>query len=234
MAALPALLEQNNALLKHAARELEHAVKEGRFIIRPDYLLDEHLFFKAYLSLREVEIRGLRLLHEITVLAQLLQKEEEARKTEQQMEKNYKAQEKGNGKQTVIINRKQLKKQEKVVTKDRKLVHESLDDTVTFFLAQHEIMVQTAQLFRGLAPGFKLLHPRTDRKILKIYARAEGSQAGLHEHIREEVALAQPLDYADDLLAQRAALRHELTGLSNARREFAGLLHKHFPMVGAL
>jgi hypothetical protein len=234
MAILPALLERNNALLKHAARELEHAVKEGRFLFRPDYLLDEHLFFKTYLSLREVEIRGLRLLHEVTVLAQLLQKEEEARETEQQMEKNYKAQEKGDGKRTVIISHKQLRKQEKVVTKDRKLVQEHLDDTVTYFLAQHEILVLTAQQFRGLAPGFKLLHPRTDRKILKIYARAEGSKAGLHKHIREEVALAEPFDYADHLLAQRSRLRHHLTELSNARREFAGLLHKHFPMVGAL
>ncbi|HEU5198311.1 MAG TPA: hypothetical protein VFU32_01670 [Ktedonobacterales bacterium] len=234
MAILPALLEQNNALLKHAARELEHAVKGGRFLFRPDYLLDEHLFFKTYLSLREVEIRGLRLLHEVTILAQLLQKEEEARQTEQEMEKNYKAQEKGDGKQTIIISRKQLKKQEKVVTKDRKLVQESLDDTITFFLAQHEILVQTAQQFRGLAPGFKLLHPRTDRKILKIYARAEASKAGLHKHIREEVALAEPLNYADHLLVQRSKLRGHLTELSNARREFAGLLHKHFPMVGAL
>ena len=118
--------------------------------------------------------------------------------------------------------------------KDRKLVQEHLDDTVTYFLAQHEILVLTAQQFRGLAPGFKLLHPRTDRKILKIYARTGGSQAGLHKHIREEVALAEPLDYADHLLTQRSRLRHELTELSNARREFAGLLHKHFPMVGAL
>lgn len=234
MAVLPALLEHNNALLKHAAREVRHGVKEGRFFVRPDYMLNEHLFFKSYLSLREVEIRGLHLLHEVTVLAQLLQKEEEARQTEQQMEKNFKAQEQGNGKKTVIISRKQLKKQEKVVTKDRKFVQESLDDTVTLFLKQHEIMVQTAQLFRGLAPGFKLLHPRTDRKILKIYARAEASKAGLHKHIREEMLLAQPLDYADTLLAQRRDLRHELTELSNARREFAGLLHKHFPMVGAL
>ena len=234
MAVFPSLLEQNNALLKHAARELEHAIKSGRFLFRPDYLLDEHLFFKTYLSLREVEIRGLRLLHEVTVLAQLLQKEEEARQTEQQMEKNYKAQEKGDGKRTVIISRKELKKQEKVVTKDRKLVQEHLDDTVTCFLAQHEILVHTAQQFRGLAPGFKLLHPRTDRKILKIYARTGGSQAGLHKHIREEVALAEPLDYADHLLTQRSRLRHQLTELSNARREFAGLLHKHFPMVGAL
>ena len=234
MTVLPALLEHNNDLLKHAAREVKHGVKEGHFFVRPDYMLNEHLFFKAYLSLREVEIRGLRLLHEVTVLAQLLQKEEEARQTEQQMEKNYKAQEQGNGKKTVIISRKQLKKQEKVVTKDRKFVQESLDDTVTLFLKQHEIIVQTAQLFRGLAPGFKLLHPRTDRKILKIYARAEASKDGLHKHIREEIALAQPLDYADALLAQRRDLRHELTELSNARREFAGLLHKHFPMVGAL
>ncbi len=234
MAILPALLEHNNALLKHAARKLEHAVKEGRFLFRTDYLLDEHQFFKTYLSLREVEIRGLRLLHEVTVLAQLLQKEEEARDTEQQMEKTYKAQEKGDGKKTVIISRKELKKQEKVVTKDRKLAQASLDDTVSCFLAQHESLVHTAQQFQGLAPGFKLLHPRIDRKILNIYARAEGSQAGLHKHIREEMALAEPLDYADHLLAQRGKLRHELTRLSNARREFAGLLHKHFPMVGAL
>ena len=234
MTVLPALLAHNNTLLKHAARELEHAVKSGRFLFRPDHLLDERLFFNAYLSLREAEIRGLRLLHEVTVLAQLLEKEEEAREIEQEMEKNYKAQEKGDGKQTVIISRKELKKQEKTVTKDRKLVQESLDDTVTLFLKQHEILVQTAQQFQSLAPGFKLLHPRTDRKILKIYAGAEASKAGLHKHIREEVALAQPLDYADHLRAQRSGLRHELTELSNARREFAGLLHKHFPMVGAL
>lgn len=234
MAVLPALLAHNNTLLKHAARELEHAVKGGRFLARPDYLLHEHLFFRAYLSLREAEIRGLRLLHEVTVLAQLLQKEEEARETEQQMEKNYKAQEQGNGKKTVIVSRKQLKRQEKVVTKDRKFAQESLDNTVTLFLKQHEILVQTAQLFRTLAPGFKLLHPRTDRKILKLYAQVEASKAGLHKHIREEMALAQPLDYADHLLEQRVGLRHELSELSNARREFARLLHQHFPMVGAL
>ncbi len=234
MSLLDDLLDANNALLKHAAKEARHALKTGQFLAQPDYLLKDHLFFKTYLTLREVEIRGLRLLHEITVLAQLLQREEAAREMEQQMERALKAQEQGNGKKTVILNKKDLKKQDKVVTRDRKLVQESIEDVVKFFLAQHESLVQTAQLFQQLDPGLKLLPGRADRSILKLYARAGGSQASLLKRVREEIMAAHPLDVADDLQEDRGPLRHYLTELSDARREFSGFLHAHFPMVGAL
>jgi len=228
------LLDANNALLKHAAREIERALKDGRLFARPDYLLQERLFLKTYFTLREVEIRGLRLLHELTLLAQLLQREEAARETELRMERTFKAQEKGNGKKTVILNKKDLQKQDKVIIKDRKLIQQSITDIVKYFLAQHETLVRTARLFELLDPTMKLLAGHADRSILKLYVRVGDSQASLLKHVREEMMNAHPLDAAHELLEDRDPLRRYLTELGDARREFARLLHAKFPMLEAL
>ena len=234
MAVLLTLLDANNKLVKHAARELNHAMKAGHFFARPDYLIHEQRFFQSYFALREVEIRGLRLLHEMTLLGQLLRREEAARQQEEQLEKNFRAQEQGNGKKAVILSPKDLKKQEQAVIKDRKLVQESIRRIVEYFLAQHEILVRTDRLFHDLNAKVALLHPRTDRVILKAYGRAGDSKARLLKQVREEVEAAQPLELAHALFDCRGVLRHHLTALSDARREFAGLLQKHLPMMGTL
>lgn len=231
---LPHLLGKNNKLLKHATKTLSRAVEHGDFLAYPDYRLHEQLFFQTYLALREVEIRGLHLLHEMTVLAQMLQREEAARKTEEKLEKTFREQERGNGKKAVIISPQDLKKQEKMLKKDRKLVQESIEHTVEAFLQQHESLVQTARLLQKISPTLVLLHPRTDRKILKAYARAGGKPASLLQQVRADVGHAQPLDLAERLLDQRSTMRRRLTELSNARRQFAGFIHHHLPMIAAV
>jgi hypothetical protein len=45
---------------------------------------------------------------------------------------------------------------------------------------------------------------------------------------------AQPLDLADALEAHRSKMRHHMTKLSHARRQFTAFIHQHLPMIGAL
>jgi hypothetical protein len=234
MRVLLTLLDANLKLHKHAGRALEKAVAEQRFAMRHNYLLDEHAFFQAYIALREVEVRELRLLHETALLSQLLLREEAARETEKKLEKTFKAQEEGNGKQAVIVSKKDLKKQEKTVNKDRKLVHRNAEAIVEIFLAQHEAIVRADRLFRVLDSRFVLLHPRADRKILKTYARVGDSAHKLRKQVVEEVLLARPLDLAHALETHRRKMRHHMTKLSQARRHFTTFIHQRLPMIGAL
>ncbi len=234
MRVLLSLLDANLKLHKHAARALDKAVEQQRFLLRNQYLLDERAFFQAYIALREVEVRELRLLHETALLSQSLEREEAARRIERKLEKTFKAQEEGNGKQAVIISKEELKKQEKIVTKDHKRVHHNAGEIVDSFLAQHEALIQATQRFKALDPAFVLLHPRADRKILSIYARVGGSHHKLRQRVMEEVQQAKPLDLADALEAHRSKMRHHMTRLSNARRHFTAFIHQHLPMIGAL
>lgn len=234
MRVLLSLLDANLKLHRHAARVLEKAVTHQRFTMNNRYLLDEHRFFQAYLALREVEVRELRLLRETAVLAQVLKREETARETERNLEKTFKAQEEGNGKRAIIISKKELKKQEKTVKKDHSQVHKNAEEIVGIFLAQHEALVRASTLFKPLDPRFVLLHPRADRKILKIYAHAGDSEHKLRRLVVEEVVNAQPLELADALEAHRSKMRHHMTKLSHARRQFTAFIHQHLPMIGAL
>ncbi len=235
MHTLLSLLDANLKQHKHAARALEKAVSKQRFLIRRDYLIDEQAFFQAYIALREVEVRELHLLHETALLSQLLEREYIARKIEKKMEKTFKAQEEGNGKQSVIISKEELKKQEKIVNKDHRRVRHNAGEIVDIFLDQHEALVQAAERFKALDPKFALLHRRAERKILKIYTRAGGSEHKLRQRVIEEVEQEdRPLDLADALEAHRSRMRHHTTKLSNARRYFTAFIHQHFPMVGAL
>src|SRR5262249_13998759 len=96
MAALLTFLTINTSLIQRAARVLEQASKEQPFqqpLSKLDYIHSEPLFFHTYLALREVEVRGLRLLHEVAVLSQMLQHEQRARDYEKELEKQLKAQE---------------------------------------------------------------------------------------------------------------------------------------------
>jgi hypothetical protein len=234
MTALLTLLDANLTLHKRAARALEKAVEQQRFLLRPDYVVNEHLFFQAYIALREVEVQELRLLHETALLSQLLKREEAARKKEEKLEKTFKAQEEGDGEQAAIVSKKDLKKQEKMVNKDRKLIREGAGRIVEVFLAQHEAMLNASRLFKGIDPAFVLVYPRADRKILKVYARAGGSRHRLHKQISEEVQLARPLHLARHLEKHRSKMRHHMTNLSHARRDFTAFIHRHLPMIGAL
>lgn len=234
MRVLLSLLNANLKLHAHAARVLDKAVDRQRFVLRQNYIVDEHAFFQAYLALREVEVRELRLLHETALLSQLLVREEAARRLEHKLEQTYKAQEEGDGKKAVVVSKKELKKQEKTVNKDRKLVHKNAEAIVEIFLEQHEAIVRASALFRALDPKFVLLHRRADRKILKTYARAGDSAHKLHKLVLEEVMNARPLALAHALEAHRSKMRHHMTRLSKARRHFTAFIHHHFPMIGAL
>lgn len=234
MRVLLSLLDANLKLYQHATRVLEKAVTHQQFLMNSQYLLDKHRFFQAYLALREVEVRELRLVHETALLTQVLKREEAARETERKLEKTFKAQEEGDGKQAVIISKKALKKQEKTVKKDHSKVHKNAEEIVGIFLAQHEALVRASALFKSLDPRFVLLHPRADRKILKIYARAGDSEHKLRRLVVEEVMNAQPLDLADALEAHRRKRRHHMTKLSHARRQLTAFIHQHLPMIGPL
>jgi hypothetical protein len=234
MRVLLSLLKANLKLHAHAARVLDKAVDRQRFVLRHDYIVDEHAFFRAYLALREVEVRELRLLHETALLAQLLVREEAARKLEKKLEQTYKAQEEGDGKKAVIVSKKELRKQEKTVNKDRRLVHKNGEEIVEIFLAQHEAIVRASALFRALDPKFVLLHRRADRKILKTYARAGDSAHKLRKLVLEEIESARPLALAHALEAHRSKMRHHMTRLSRARRHFTACIHQQLPMIGAL
>ena len=234
MKLLLSLLDANITLHQHAARALAKAVEHRRLLMREKYLLDEPVYFHTYIALREVEVRELRLLHETALFAQLLKREEQARELEQKLEKTFKAQEEGNGKDGAIVSKKELRRQEKTATKDRKEVRETTERFAEIFLAEHEALAQAAQQFKVLDPALDLLHRRADRKILKLYARAGGSAHHLRKAITEEVQLARPLDLADDLESRRSKMRQHITALSHARRRFAALIHQHLPLVGAL
>jgi hypothetical protein len=234
MKLLLSLLDANLKLHHHAARALEKAVKQRRLLLREDYLHSEHIYFQVYIALREVEIRELHLLHETALLSQMLKREEAARKLEQKLEKTFQAQQQGNGKDGAIISKKDLRKQERIIEKDHKEIRENAGRIVGIFLAEHEALVHAAQQFKALDPTLALLHPRADRKILKLYARAGGSSHHLHKTISEEVLLARPLDLADDLEARRSKMRHYMTALSQTRRHFATLIQEQLPLVGAL
>jgi hypothetical protein len=234
MRVLLSLLRANLKLHKHAARALEKAVERQRFLLRHDYLLDEHAFFQAYIALREVEVCELRLLHETALLSQLLVREEAARQIERKLEKTFKAQEEGDGKRAVIVSKKELKKQEKLVNKDHRLVHKNAAEIVDIFLAQHEALVRAGRLFQQLNPRFVLVHPRTDRKILKTYVRVGDSAHHLRKVVMEEVQRAHPLDLAAALEWRRSKMRNYSTRLSQARRQFTAFIHQRLPMIGAL
>lgn len=234
MKLLLSLLDANITLHQHAARALAKAVEHRRLLMREKYLLDEPVYFHTYIALREVEIRELRLLRETALLSQLLKREKKARELEQKLEMTFQAQETGNGKDGAIVSKKELRQQEKTVNKDRKEVRGNAEQIAEIFLAEHEALVQASQQFRALDPALVLLHPRADRKILKLYARAGGSAPHLRKAISEEVQLARPLDLADDLESRRRKMRQHITALSQARRRFAALIHEHLPLVGAL
>jgi hypothetical protein len=234
MRVLLSLLNANLKLHAHAARVLDKAVDRQRFVLRHDYIIDEHALFRAYLALREVEVRELRLLHETARLSQLLVREETARRLEYKLEQTYKAQEEGDGKKAVVVSKKELKKQEKTVNKDRELVHTHAEIIVELFLAQHESLVRAGALFRALDPKFVLLHRRADRKILKTYARVGDSAHKLRKLVLAEVENAQPMELAHALETHRSKMRHHMTRLSRARRHFTAFIHQHLPMIGAL
>jgi len=234
MKVLLTLLDANLQLHKHAAKALAKAVEERRFLMRPTYLLNEHLFFQAYLALREVEVRELRLLHETALLEERLKREGQARLLEQQLEKTLKAQEAGNGKDGGIVSKKDLKKQEKVVNKDRKQMLECAEAITDIYLKQHEALIQAANLFKGLDPSLVLVQPRADRKFLKVYARVGGKEHSLRKLVVEEVQRTKPLNLARGLETHRRKMRHHMTALSHARRQFTALIHAHIPMIGVL
>ncbi len=234
MKVLVTLLDANLKLHRHAAKALAKAVEEQRFLMRPTYLLNEHLFFQAYLALREVEVRELRLLHETALLEERLKREAQARILEQKLEKTLKAQAAGDGKNGGIVTKKDLKRQEKVVNKDRKQMVECAEAIIAIYLKQHEALIQAATLFKGLDHSLVLVQPRADRKFLKAYTRAGGKEHSLLKLVVEEVQFAQPLDLAKGLEAHRRKMRHHMTALSHARRQFTTLIHAHIPIVGVL
>jgi hypothetical protein len=192
------------------------------------------LFFQTYLALREVEVRALRLLHEVAVLKQMLEHEQKAREREKQLERQFKEQERGNGKATVIISKDDLRAQEKLVNKHRKRAQEATAELVELFLAQHQRLVQAGQAFKTLDQKFALVDPHTDRKILKLYGRVGGKKALMLKHLQDEVDGAKPLALAKRLEHTRKKLRQQVTALSAARRQFAAFIQQHIPIAGAL
>lgn len=237
MATLLTFLKYNTDLIHQTTKALERATRQKRFerlFATLDYTHSEPLFFQTYLALREVEMRGLRLLHEIAVLRQMLEHEQQAREKEKQLERQFKAQERGNGKETVIIDPEDLKEQEKVINKHRKRAQEATVELIELFLAQHQTLVQAGQAFKVLDAKFVLVHPRTDRKILKLYGRLGGNKTQMLKHAQEEVDAGKPLALAKDLEHTRKKLRKQLTALSAARRQFAAFIQQHIPVVGAL
>src|SRR5690242_14291338 len=102
MAILLTFLEYTTELIEQTTKVLEQANKEQRFerlFASADYTRTEPVFFQTYLALREVEVYGLRLLHEVAVLKQMLEHEQQARNKGKQLERLLKAQEHGDGHQ---------------------------------------------------------------------------------------------------------------------------------------
>jgi hypothetical protein len=237
LATLLTFLKYNTDLIHQTTQALERANKKKRFeqlFTTLDYAHSEPLFFQTYLALREVEVRGLRLLHEVAVLKQMLDHEQQAREREKQLERQFKEQERGNGKETILISKDDLKEQEKLVNKHRKRAQEAAVELVELFLAQHQTLVQAGQTFKTLDPRFDLVNPRTDRKILKLYGRLGGTKTQMLKHAQEEVDGAKPVALAKSLEHTRKKLRKQLTALSMARRHFAAFIEQHIPVVGAL
>jgi hypothetical protein len=237
LATLITFLKYNTHLIHQTTKALERANKKKRFeqlFTKLDYAQSEPLFLQTYLALREVEVRGLRLLHEVAVLKLMLEHEQKARERERQLERQYKEQERGNGKETVIISKDDLKDQEKLVNKDRKRAQEATFELVELFLAQHQTLVQAGRAFKILDRKFELVDPGTDRKILRLYGRLGGTKTLLLKHTQEDVDGPKPLALAKRLEHTRKNLRQQLTALSTARRQFACVIQQHIPIIGAL
>jgi hypothetical protein len=232
MSLLLSLLDANLALHHHAANALEKALARQQFPTRPP--VDDEAYHQAYLSLREVEAQGLRLLHETALLAQVLKREEAARQSERKLSRTLQAQEKGNGKQTAILSKDELIQEEKTIAKGHQLVYQNAEEIVTICLAQHEAFARANRLFRALNHNVVLLHPRAEAAILKTYARADDSDERLRALVKAEIEQGHPLALAADLKTRRRAMRERLTALSEARRKFAAFLQQRLPMVGAL
>lgn len=231
MQVLLSLLDANLTLQHHAADALEKALERGQFPTRQPV---DDAYYQAYLALREVEAQGLRLLHETALLAQALRREEAARQSERRLSKTFSAQEKGRGKQAIILSKDELMREEKVIAKGHQLVYKHAEEIITICLAQHEAFARANRLFRTLDMKLVLLHPRAEAAILKTYARADDSDERLRELVKAEIEQGRPLALAADLETRRSAMRQRLTALSEARRKFAAFLQERLPMVGAL
>jgi hypothetical protein len=230
-------LDYNSDLIHQTAQVLERASKERRFeqlFAQLDYAHSEPLFFQTYLAVREVEVRGLRLLREVAVLKEMLEHEQQARDKENQLARQFREQERGNGKATVILDPDDLKEQEKLVNKDRKRAQEATVELVELFLAQHQTLIQAGQTFKALDATFVLVNPDTEKKIRQLYGRVGGTKTQMLKHAQDEVDAAKPLALAKDLEHIRKHLRQQLTALSAARRQFAAFIQLHIPVAGAL
>ncbi len=233
MSILVSLLDANLKLHAHAASALEKALRQ-QALTPYKRAFDEQAYLQAYLALRDVEAQELRLLSETAKLAQLLRREENARRTEQKLDETLHAQDTGNGKKAAILSQEALLKQTEAVKKDHRLVYKNAEEIVGIFLAQHEAFARADWLFKALDPNLALLHRRAEDAILKTYARAGDSAQKLRELVREEVEQGHPLELAAALEAHRRKMRQHLTRLTEARRHFAAFLQQRLPMIGAL
>jgi hypothetical protein len=214
---------------------LARANKERRFeqlFAKLDYTRSEPLFFQVYLALREVEVRGLRLLGEVAILKQMLEHEQLARDQAKELGRMFQEQERGNGKRTVIIDPDDLQEQEKLVNKHRKRAQEATVQLAEIFLAQHRTLILAGTSFKALDASFVLVDPTTDKRILKLYGQIGGTEALLLKRLQDEVDGAKPLALARDLEGARRHLRQQLTALSTARRHFAAFIQQYIPVAG--
>jgi hypothetical protein len=233
MRVLLSLLDANLKLHQHVARVLEKAVERRHGALGTRSAFDEQAFTQAYLALREVEVRELALMHQTTLLAQSLKRDEIARRTEHKLTQTFQAQETGNGKKAVIIAPQALQQQTRTVMKDHRTAHKHTEEWLSIFLAQHEALVRADALFKALDRALVLLDPHENDAVLKTYALAGDSAQRLREWALEEIERERPRALAAALEAHRGKMRQHMTRLSNARRQFATFIYQHVPLVRA-